>query len=102
MKKIIIPFLFLPYIVFSETITFGSPVKSLEKLVLVILNYLFTAGLFLATILIVYAGILMITSSGNEEQFAKGKRLIVYAILGLVLVIMGRGIVDLIKNYLLK
>ena len=102
MKEIVIFLLFLPYIVFSETITFSSPVKNLEKLVLIILNYLFTAGLFLATILIVYAGILMISAGGNEEQFSKGKKLIIYAILGLLVVIMGRGLVDLIKNYLLR
>jgi hypothetical protein len=103
MKKLpILIFLSLFLINFVEAITFISPVQSLYRLVLIVLNYLFTVSFWIVIIVLVWAGILMITASGNEEQFQQGKRLIIYAVIGFAVVIMGKGIVDLIRNYLVR
>ncbi len=51
---------------------------------------------------IIYGGFLMITSAGNEESFGKGKKTLVWAIVGLVVVLMASAIVAVVINGLKK
>lgn len=50
---------------------------------------------------VVYAGIMMILSAGNEDQFSKSKSLIIRAGLGLVLVLMSYLLASFIVNLLI-
>ncbi|MDD2871208.1 MAG: hypothetical protein PHS49_04410 [Candidatus Gracilibacteria bacterium] len=43
-----------------------------------------------ATLIIIYAGFVMLTSLGNEEKVTKSKKMIIYAVIGLV-IIYGAG-----------
>jgi hypothetical protein len=45
-------------------------------------------------------GFLYMTSSGNEEQAEKGRKIIVNAIIGLVVIIMASAIVRIVSNVL--
>jgi len=55
-----------------------------------------------AVIAMIYGGFLMITSAGNEEAFGKGKQTLVYAAIGLTLIIMAGTIVALIIRFVNK
>jgi|GEM_PF-1649272 len=55
----------------------------------------------LAAIMIVVAGIMFATARGNEEQVKKAKGILTYAIVGLVVALVARGIVALV-SYLMR
>ena len=61
-----------------------------------ILNFL----ALIAVVIIVIAGIRLILSQGEDEQKDKAKKTILYAIVGLVVVLFARVIVSLVTVYL--
>lgn len=56
--------------------------------VLFIISYILTFMALVAVIIVIYAGIMMILSLGNEEQFKKMRSLILRAILGLFVILV--------------
>jgi hypothetical protein len=61
-----------------------------------VLNFL----ALIAVIVIIIAGIRLIVSQGEDEQKDKAKKTILYAIIGLVVVLFARIIVSLVTVYL--
>lgn len=54
----------------------------------------------IAVIVIIIAGIRLIVSQGEDEQKEKAKKTILYAIIGLVVVLFARVIVGIVTGYL--
>ena len=50
----------------------------------------------------VYAGFLYVTAYGNDEQIQKSKKIIIYAVIGLIVVILSYSIVQLLTGELIK
>ena len=50
----------------------------------------------------VYAGFMYVTAYGNEEQIQKSKKVMIYAIVGLVVVILSYSIVQLFTGELVE
>ena len=63
-----------------------------------ILSYL----ALLAIIYIVYAGIRLMVSRGNEEAVAEGRKTIIYVLVGLVVIIFARFIVSIATDIILE
>lgn len=74
----------------------GNPFLVLLSVVRTILSFM---GL-VAVCTIVIAGIYMIISLGNDEQYEKGKKIIKYTLIGLIVILFSRMIVGLVTNYL--
>ena len=53
-------------------------------------------------ILMIYAGVLWMTSQGNEDQVSKAKSIIVGAVIGLIIISMAYGITSFIINNVVK
>ncbi len=66
------------------------------KVVKSILNYMALA----AVVVIVIAGIRMVISQGEQESVEKSKKTILFAIIGLVVILLARGIVEIITTIL--
>lgn len=61
---------------------------SARELVLTIVNYfLGFLGLF-AVLLVIYGGVLYIGSAGNEDTAGKGKKVITYAVIGIIIILL--------------
>ncbi len=54
----------------------------------------------LATIVILWAGILFVTSGGNQAQIGKAKQALLYAVIGIGIVLAGNGLILVIKAVL--
>lgn len=73
---------------------------TLQELILAVLQYLlFFAGL-IAVVALVIGGYWYLTAAGNEEQAEKGRKAILNAIIGLVVVILAYAIVNIVTHTL--
>jgi hypothetical protein len=63
-----------------------------------ITNWLFTILVAVAGIAIVIAGYYFVTASGNPEQIAKARNFIYYALIGVVVALLGRGMIALVQT----
>jgi len=57
-------------------------------------NYFLSFLGLLAVMMIIYAGILMVSSAGDEEQSKKGKTIILWAVIGIVIILLSYTIVS--------
>ena len=118
MKKFIIPALglvaVLSIFVFNVNLAFGqvqglidpsdTPASlagatgnyggSLRMAMTTIVNYfLFFLGL-IATIMVIYGGFLYITSGGDDAQTEKGKNILLYAAIGIIIILISYALVN--------
>ncbi len=69
---------------------------SLKTSIVTMLNYFMGFIGILLVAIIVYAGFLIIVSQGEEEELTKGRTMIVYAIIGVVIIFLSYTIVNFI------
>ena len=74
----------------------GSLGSNITKLIDYFLGFL---GL-IAVAFIIYGGVLMVTSGGNEDAVGKAKKIITYAAIGIVLIMLSFAIVSFVTNAL--
>lgn len=101
MKEFLVFFLiFLPIFVLAFEIPRVTEAETFEEFIMNIIDFFFTIALALVPLIIVLAGIFMVTSTGNPEQFEKGKKIIIYALIGLVIILISKGLIALIEQVL--
>jgi len=54
----------------------------------------------LVIIMVLYAGILFVTSGGSPAQIDKAKHALLYAIIGAAVILAAKGIIEIIKSVL--
>jgi uncharacterized membrane protein len=74
--------------------------SSPTEIVFVLLSYLLGFLAVISLVLIVYAGFMIMTSSGNEERVQKGFATLRWTIIGLFLIMSSWGIVLMIDSAL--
>jgi hypothetical protein len=55
-------------------------------------------GITIASLMVIYAAYQMMTSGGNEERFAQGKKTLTYALVGLGILLLAATLVALIQE----
>ena len=75
-------------------------VENFQDLINIIGKWIFNLAIPIAVIIIIYAGVLMLTAGGVPAQFQKGAKALWYAVLGLAVVLIGKGFVTLIQSIL--
>lgn len=67
---------------------------SVRALIVTIINFfLFFLGL-IATIMIIYGGVTYVTAAGEQERVDSAKKIITYAIVGIIIVLLSFAIVN--------
>jgi len=66
---------------------------SFRQLLLTFLNFFLGFLGIIAVIMVIYGGILYITAAGNQENIDKGKKIIMYAIVGIVIILLSFALV---------
>ncbi|MBI2062491.1 MAG: hypothetical protein HYT64_02280 [Candidatus Yanofskybacteria bacterium] len=69
-------------------------------MVKIIAQSIFNLAIPIAVAMIVYAGILFLTSKGDTGQVTKARDVLKYAVIGLVIILIGSGFVTLIQSVL--
>ena len=83
-------------------VTIENPLKteSLTDLLENIYNYVVDFAIAISSVIIVWAGYLFLSAEGDEEKIKKAKRLLTWAVIGLVVSILAKGIALVIKKIL--
>ncbi|MBU0981705.1 pilin [Patescibacteria group bacterium] len=68
-------------------------IKSLAK---TILNFFLGFLGFVATVMVIYGGVLYVTSAGNEENVQKAKKILMYAVVGIVIILISFALINTI------
>lgn len=63
------------------------------------INYFLSFLGLIAVAMVIYAGVLMVTSGGEEEQSTKGKQILIWAAVGLVLIMLSYAIVSVVLSH---
>ena len=85
----------------TSTATIVNPlgaIDSFPKLLDQIISTVGTLIASLATIMLIYAGILYLTSAGNPERMKKAQTALIYAIVGIVIGVSASALAGIIKN----
>jgi len=81
-------------------ISFGGEIKGIGEntqiisTIIKIINALLVIAAIAAIVFIIIAGFRMIVSGGDEDAFSQGKRGLLYAIIGLIVIILALAIVN--------
>ena len=76
--------------------------KDIGDLILKYVNFALPYLALAAFVGFVYAGFLYVTAYGNEEQIQKSKKILIYAVVGLIVVILSYSIVQLFTEELVE
>jgi hypothetical protein len=80
----------------------GIPTGGLDKLMSIVgtgLNYLFIAAIVICLIVLIWSGISWIMSEGDKQRLQKVRTRIIFAIVGLVIVLASFMIVSFVNNF---
>jgi hypothetical protein len=78
--------------------TGGVGITAINGLITLVINYLLGITFGLAVLFIVIGGLRYIVSGGNEESAEKGKKTILNAVIGIIIVILSYIIINLVVN----
>lgn len=94
--------LILPIGVLAAVIEIQNPLQAgtFEKIIDNLIDFIFKIAIVLAPLMIVIGGFLYLTSAGNLEQVSRAKRLIVWAAVGFIIVLLAKGIMNMIESIL--
>lgn len=76
----------------------GAPVTNvdgLEQLLFRLQGLVFAAAGGIAVAMIVWGAIILLTAGGNEERTGKGKKILTYAIGGIILIVSAHAIITM-------
>jgi len=84
----------------STSLEFSNPLaaETFTELLQSIQTWLFNLALPIAVIMIVVSGIMMMASGSKPDWFTKGKKMLLWAVIGLAVVLIGEGFLYLIES----
>lgn len=87
----------------SNPITLQNPLgancDNLSCPVTAVINFLFTIAIPLCGIFVLVGGFQMMTAAGNPEKFSTGRKTILYAVIGFVVVLLAGSVAALIQSF---
>lgn len=76
----------------------GSSCNDLSCPAQKVADFLFTIAVPLSGIMILVGGFQMMTAAGNKENYSKGKKTLLYAVIGFVVVLLAGSVASLIQK----
>ncbi len=77
-----------------STATGGA--SSLRQLVLTMVNYFLGFLGLVAVLVVIYGGVTYVTAAGKDDAVEKGKKIIMYALVGLIIVLLSFVVVNFV------
>ncbi|MCD6568926.1 hypothetical protein J7K70_02150 [bacterium] len=77
-----------------------GPTSDIWQLIMKIIDFVFNIAIFVAAIIIVYAGFTYITSSGEPKKVAQAQKILIWALIGFAVVLIAKSIPPFIYKFL--
>jgi hypothetical protein len=74
--------------------------KDIPCVIDAIINFIFYLGITIFTLMIIIGGIMYITSAGDPQKVSTAKRLFFWAVIGLAIILLAKGLISLIRSVL--
>ena len=71
-----------------------------EDLVERAIDWLIMISAPILVIVIIWGAFLMMTAGGNENKYTQGKKTITYAVIGFAVILLARGLIIVVKEFL--
>lgn len=78
----------------------GSGGKDIPTLIDTVATWLLGIGSTIAVIIVIWAAFLFMTSGGNKERVTTARKTLWYAIIGLTILLLAKGVTSVIQNFL--
>ncbi len=65
-----------------------------KALLLTIINYFLGFLGVLAVLMVIYGGVLYITASGDPQKAGKGQKIIMYAVIGIIIILLSFALIN--------
>ncbi len=101
-SRIIIFFLLLPIIVFAVTIENPLKYGTIPEVVAAIANFIFIISIPITSLMVVIGGVMFMTSGGDPKKVEQAKKLLLYAVIGLAIILLSKTIAAVIENVLIS
>lgn len=78
-----------------------EPITSFDdiiELIDTVASWLFTIILALAVVMLLYAAFLWLTASGDEDKVSTARKVLIYALIGIAIAFIAKGLVALIQE----
>lgn len=62
----------------------------------IVINYFLGLLGLIAVAFLIYAGVLMVTAGGNDEQVTKARKIIMYAVVGIIIILLSYTVVQFV------
>lgn len=89
---------FFPFGVFAVTLENPLGTQTLQSLITNVLNAILGLVGLLALAMLIYGGVLLMISGGNQETVDKAKKTITFAVVGLIVAILSTAILNFIMS----
>lgn len=88
----------------GETVSIENPLKAetIPEILDAIAGFLYYLALAVVTVMVLWAGFQILTAAGSPEGIDKGKRTLLWAIIGTVVILIAGGIADIVGDILGK
>lgn len=88
----------LPFL--TQAVQLKNPLQyeTIPDLINAVIDWLFVVALVIVPMVIVVAGYFFIASGGDPQKVTQAKNMVIYALIGLLIIILSRGIIALIKT----
>lgn len=77
----------------------GMTSGSIRQVILKIVSTALSYVALLAVIMVIIAGIRLVASQGEEEQKEKARKTVLYVVIGLIVILLAKGIVTLALSF---
>ena len=98
---LVLLFLF-PFLAKGDLITLPNPLTTdtIQGLITIIIDILWTLSLFIAPIMIIVAGFYFLTAAGDPKKVIVAKEIILWTLIGFIIIAAANGIIDLFQSYI--
>ena len=77
-----------------------DPVKELERIIRDIQRFILTILLILAGVFVLIAGFFFVTAAGDPNMIAKGRQMLIFALVGVAVALLSELMVNLLEHFL--
>ena len=86
--------------VLADDLTIDNPLGDLKftDIINKLIDFLLEVALVICPLMIVIGAFFFITAAGDPTKANKGRQVMIYAIIGLVIILISKGLVNLVKS----